>query len=317
MKTRCNKEQKFIVVDTEDLEIASVLSYSRIECFEKCNHKYKLKYIDKNYSDDSAIALDVGTLCHYIMEMKYSDKSNEEMLNVFSYGYCDFDNKIKGLKEIEETYGFEFYEKNEKTGLSYDDKLNLFKNRFINEEIDDQWVTIGIEKEFQILFNDKAVIKGFIDRVDRNKVTGEIRVVDYKTNSKPFEKSFLAVPLQMYIYGLACYELYGEYPTEYIYDMLFLDIKQIGGTSKTFLQNGFKKLNNRLDSIAWFNEIGSEHMKPKPSPLCAWCEFSTTNPNAKADYKDLCEYHSLWTPDNKTFKVNKEWVAPTEDSGWN
>ena len=316
MKVRCNKEQKFIVVDIDELEINSILSYSRIECFEKCNYKYKLKYIDKNYSDDSAIALDVGTLCHYIMEMKYKGMSNEELLNIFQNGYLDTEVTVNGINKIEDEYGFDFYEKNEKTGISYEDKLNSFKERFLNESIDEDWETIGTEKEFQILFNDKAVIKGFIDRVDRHKETGVIRVVDYKTNSKPFEKSFLSVPLQMYIYGLACYELYGEYPTEYIYDMLFLNIKQIGGTCKTFLQNGFKKLNNRIDSISWFNEIGADHMKPKPSPLCAWCEFSKTNPNSTELYKDLCEYHSLWTPTNKTFKVNKDWIEPVDEYGW-
>lgn len=316
MKLRYNKGQNFAVVDTDELEINSVLSYSRIECFEKCNYKYKLKYIDKHYSNDSAIALDVGTLCHYIMEMKYKGMNNEAMLEVFNNGYTDCETTIKGINEIENEYGFDFYERNSKTGLSYEDKLNTFKQRFLKEVIDENWETIGIEQEFKILFNDKAIITGFIDRVDRHKDTGEIRVIDYKTNSKPFDKSFLSVPLQMYIYGLACYELYGEYPTEYIYDMLFLDMKQVGATSKTFLQNGHKKLNNRIDSISWFNDIGSEHMKPKPSPLCAWCEFSTTNPNATENYKCLCEYHSLWTPDNKTFKVNKEWIEPTSNDGW-
>ena len=316
MKVRGNKEQKFIVVDIDELEINSILSYSRIECFEKCNYKYKLKYVDKNYSDDSAIALDVGTLCHYIMEMKYKGMSNEELLNIFQNGYLDTEVTVKGINKIEDEYGFDFYEKNEKTGISYEDKLNSFKERFLNESIDEDWETIGTEKEFQILFNDKAVIKGFIDRVDRHKETGAIRVVDYKTNSKPFEKSFLSVPLQMYIYGLACYELYGEYPTEYIYDMLFLNIKQIGGTCKTFLQNGFKKLNNRIDSISWFNEIGADHMKPKPSPLCYFCEFCGNNPNVQDKYKELCQYYSLWQPNNRVFKTNKEWVAPITESGW-
>lgn len=311
---KVNSKQQIIKVNLKDLLIKSVLSYSRLETYEKCPYKYKLKYIDKNYSSDSAIALDVGTLCHYIMEMKYKDINNDELLDIFVNGKED--ENIMGIKQLDEYYGFDLYEINAKTNTSYNDKLTAFKSKFLDEKMDEDWEVLGTEVEFNFVFNDKAVIHGFIDRIDQHKETGDIRVIDYKTNGKVFDKKFLATPLQMYIYSLACYELYGKYPVECIYDMLFLDLKQIGGT-KGYMDRGFKKLDGLIESLAWFDELGYEYMSPKQSPLCYWCEFCENNPNAN-EHKDKCEYYSLWTPDNKSFKVNKEWVAPVNDDndGW-
>lgn len=309
-----NSKQQIIKVNLEDLMIPNVLSYSRLETYEKCPYKYKLQYVDKNYSNDTAIALEVGTLCHYIMEMKYKGCSNEELLKIFLDG--DEIENIKGFNQLDEYYGFDLYEENTKTNTSYDDKLMAFKDKFLSENMEEDWRVIGTEVEFSFVFNNKAIIHGFIDRIDQHKGTNDIRVIDYKTNGKEFDKSFLATPLQMYIYSLACFELYGKYPVECIYDMLFLDLKQIGGT-KGYMQRGFKKLDGLIEALAWFKELGYEYMKPKPTPLCAWCSFCINNPNAN-EHKDKCEYYSLWTPDNKNFKVNKEWVAPVSDEsdGW-
>ena len=45
------------------------------------------------------------------------------------------------------------------------------------------------------------------------------------------------------------------------------------------------------------------------------CDFASKShtPNADRRYGGLCAYHSLWQPDNKVFKVNKEWI-PGEDA---
>lgn len=304
-----------------ELPINDVLSYSRIDVFKQCPYRYKLKYIDKNYTNTTSLALQIGTLAHYCMEMKYSGMPINDILTGLEVGFKNNNEVIKGLNELIEEYPFEFYEVNEKSGMSVEDKIKVLNNKLKNEITDEDWEVIGLEKEFEIVFNNKARIKGFIDRIDKNKKTGEIRVIDYKTNNKEYDKKDLATPLQMYIYSLACYEMYGIYPSECIYDMLFLDVKQKGGT-KGFLDRGFKALNKILDSMIYYQELGSNYLQPKPSPLCAWCPFSVTNPNSDPWYNNLCEYYSLWTRENKTFKVNKTWQSPTlenkddEIEGW-
>jgi hypothetical protein len=296
------------------LPIHNILSYSRIDTLS-CPLKYKIKYIDKNYPKGDSLALNLGSLCHKGLELKYQGENINTVWNKIINGCEDNGVKLLGIKDLKTEYPFDFEEVNEKSGLTYKDKLNTYKNKLFNEELEEDWEVIGTEVEFLILFNNKALIKGFIDRVDKNITTGEIRVIDYKTNNKEFEKAKLATPLQMYIYSLACYKMYGQYPSECIYDLIFLDKKQVGGT-KGYLKRGFDKLNKLLDEIIYYQEIGTEQMIPKPTPLCFWCDYCRQNPNSLDEKFHLCEYYSLWTPYEKTFKVNKDWIAPSSDDGW-
>lgn len=296
------------------LPIKNVLSYSRIDTL-KCPMQYKLKYIDGNYPNIKTLALELGSLCHKANELKYRGNNLDKIWNAVEKGIVDGKEKLNGISKLKEDYAFEFEEVNEKSGLTYTDKLNNFKHYFYTSKLEDDWEVIGTEVEFYILFNNKAIIKGFMDRVDRNIQTGDIRVIDYKTNNKPFDKKDLATPLQMYIYSLACYELYGRYPIECIYDLIFLNQTQIGGT-KGYLKRGENKLNKLLDEIIYYNDIGNDKMPPKPTPLCYWCNYCENNPSAEDERFHLCEYYSLWTPTEKTFKVNKEWNPLSLDDGW-
>ena len=332
MKNYLKKERCCKLGDNIELPIKSILSYSRIDLFRQCPMRYKLKYIERNYTDTTSLALELGTLSHYIFELKHTPNqkmSLDEIWDGFLNGFSttkevrneDGDlvekiERIKGYNELTDEYGFDIYTIDEKTGNCVDDRVAIMKDKFFNETIEDEWEVIGLEKDFEITFCNKAKIKGCIDRVDINKISGDIRVVDYKTNKKLFDKSKLSTPLQMYIYSLACYELYGKYPTECVYDMLFLNEKQIGGT-KGFMNRGEKALNKVLDSLIYYQDIGKEYMPPKSSPLCFFCDFCINNPNSDDFYNGLCEYYSNWTRENKTFSVNKEWQEPQNDnSDW-
>ena len=76
-----------------------------------------------------------------------------------------------------------------------------------------------------------------------------------------------------------------------------------------------KRLIKALDKI--FDQIDDCEQKglwkPNPTPLCHWCNFCKHNPDAH-EFKDECEYFSLWTPVNKSFAVNKEWNPEENNS---
>lgn len=312
---KINKDKSIINFNINSLPIKDVLSYSRIDCFKSCAYKYKLKYIDKNYTNDSSLALRIGTILHLGMELKYKKElSNKNILNIVYDGYEEEDgSKIIGINELKDEYPFE-WEEEDKYGRTYNEKMELYKERLF-EDIDDEWECIGCEVEFHILIEDKAIIKGFIDRVDKHKITGEIRVVDYKSSKKLYDKKDLATPMQMFIYALACKEMYGYYPSEFIYDMILIGEKQSAMTNG-WEKRGFKTLLSKLDALIIHNETNNIMMKPSSSPLCYWCSYCSNNPNA-TDGKELCEYYSLWTPSEKTFKTNKVWEMPiSDDDGW-
>lgn len=292
------------------------LSYSSLNMFVQCPMRYKLRYIDDNKSAVEALHLELGNILHKALEIKYRSIINEkdvnynELFDVIEMGVAEETEKDKGkflngLKQLREKYGNELFEEvDAKSGLSYNEKLDIFFE-YIQEDVDtSEWKPIAVELPFEFVFEDKVIFHGFIDRIDQN-LNGELRVVDYKSSNKLFSDKDLTTPLQMVIYALACKEIYNKIPVEYQYDMILLGEKQYV-TSKGFLERGVKKIQKILDDMEWCLAI--DEWIPKPSPLCYWCEFSETNPNAEWYTKGLCEYYCLWTPESKTFKRNKEYM---------
>ena len=186
---------------------------------------------------------------------------------------------------------------------SYEEKIKLF-DKVLHEEMEDTtWQPTYFEKPFEFVWDNKAILKGFIDRIDVKD--GQYRTVDYKTSKKIYDQSKLATSLQFGIYALAILNEFGELPIESQYRFILIDDEQYA------LTKGWeKRLIKALDKV--FGDIeASENKKlfiPKPTPLCHWCNFCTTNPEATI-YKNECEYYSKWTPTQKTFEVNKKWNA--------
>lgn len=290
-------------------------SYSKLSTFTQCPMKYDLKYNQGNYDQPDAIHLDLGNILHKVLEIKYrgiiekQEVPVEELIRISKEGVQEETEKDKGkciigISEIMEKFGFEkFVEVNEKSNLSYTDKLDTFYNYLANDKLNDEWKPFAVEQHFDFEYEGKAILNGFIDRIDINQ-KGELRVVDYKSSNKVFDDKELTTPLQMVIYAFACERLFGKIPVEFQYDMILLGQKQLA-CSKGYYNRGVKKLNKILDEIKEFES--KNKWKPKPTPLCHWCEFSNTNPNATFYLQDLCEYYCLWTPDKKTFEKNKEY----------
>lgn len=174
-------------------------------------------------------------------------------------------------------------------------RLETYLSRNPNLEIS------GIEQFFSINFQGN-VLSGYIDRVFHDRVENIYYVEDIKTRNKLFRDTELTTPLQFVIYVYALAENLGLDYTHFrcAYDLPFLDIKQEAGTAG-FVTRGLKKMRNA------FSEIAGKNFVPNPSPLCAWCQFSPTNPEQPEAGKLLCPYYSLWTRENRTHTVAHKW----------
>jgi len=298
----------------------SKFSYSKLDTFVQCPMKYKYKYVDGNYVQSDAVHLDLGNLLHKVLEIKHRNiidgipNDYTYLKEVYLKGIAEDTDKDKGnfiigVNDIKEKFGEDtFIEVNTKSNLSYEDKLETFLHYLENDLIGEEWKPLAVEINFNFDYEGKVILNGFIDRIDINK-EGALRVVDYKSSNKLYEDKDLTTPLQMFIYALACENIYGKTPVEFMYDMILLGEKQLACT-KGYYKRGLKKLNKILDSIFEAEKTGV--YAPKATPLCHWCDYSITNPNAPFYSQDLCNYYSLWTPDNKTFKVNRKFEESDE-----
>lgn len=298
---------------TEDDKNLPVFSYSKMEVFKNCPLQYRYKYIEKKYSQDTSIALELGSLCHYVLEQKgkmivSGEKVDYEKLNnILMNGVTETDEKTKeellGVNQLKRKYFEVWHEADNASGASYEEKIKLF-DKVLHEEMEDtDWKPTYFEKSFEFVWDNKVILKGFIDRIDTKD--GQYRTVDYKTSKKVYEQSKLSTSLQFGVYALAILNEFGVLPIESEYRFILIDDKQYA------LTKGWEnRLIKAMDKV--FGDIEASEKKsvfvPKPSPLCHWCNFCQTNPEATI-YKNECEYFSKWTPTQKTFEVNKKWNA--------
>ena len=294
-------------VREEDRGVLPVFSYSKIDTYRNCPYQFDLKYNQGKYSSDTSIALEIGSLLHYVLEQK--GKANRsidyEALNeIIQNGTSETDEKTKeillGVKALKKKY-WEIWNVPDSEGRTYDQKLELFDKVLHTEmEGEDGWRPYLFEHPFEFVWNNRVILKGFIDRIDLKD--GNVRTVDYKTSKKIYDSSKLATSLQFGIYALAILNQYGILPEESVYRFILLD-----ETQKALTKGWEKRLIKALDGI--FDKIDADNKSgvwiPKSSPLCHWCNFCSHNPDAK-EFKHDCEYYSLWTPDNKTFAVNRQ-----------
>lgn len=299
-------------VTEEDREKLPVFSYSKMEVYKNCPYQYDLKYNQKKYTDDTSIALEMGSLLHYVLESKGRaliagesidyDKLNEIIQN----GTSQTDEKTKellpGVKALRTKY-WEPFSVPDTEGRTYDQKLNIFDNVLHTEMETDDWQPYLFEHPFEFVWDNRVIIKGFIDRID--KKDDEYRTIDYKTSKKVYDSSKLATSLQFGIYALAIYKDFGVLPSESKYRFILLDETQ-SALTKGWEKRLIKSLTGVFDKIDADNASGV--WKPSPTPLCHWCNFCAHNPDAH-EYKNDCEYYSLWEPNNKTFAVNKVFDA--------
>lgn len=302
---------------TEEDRNLPVFSYSKLEVYKNCPFSYDLKYNKGKHSSDTSLALELGSLCHLILELKgKSLVAGEEvdynkLTKIIQTGYKETNEKTKevllGVNDLKKKYFDAWWEKCSASNMDYDEKLEIF-DKVLHEEMENtEWTPYLFEYPFEFVWDDKVVIKGFIDRIDTKD--GEYRTVDYKTSKKVYDRSKLATSLQFGIYALAILNDFGKLPVESLYRFILIDDEQ-----KALTVGWEKRLIKALDKVfeSIENNESGNIWSPKPSPLCYWCNFCSTNPNAK-EFKNDCEYFSLWTPENKVFSVNKEFDPNKKD----
>lgn len=216
--------------------------------------------------------------------------------------------RVLGINELKEKYFFEWVEPDDKSGLTYDQKLDIYFKNLSSMENDEEWKPMSCEEEFDFLYQNKYRLHGFIDKLDKN-IKDEIRVVDYKSSKKVFEDKDIKTPLQMFIYTLAVQDKYNTLPVAHLYDFIFINQQQ-SACSAGYLKRGETKLQKLFANIE--ESRTSKIYTPKPTPLCHWCDYCKTNPNASDKLKQECPYHSLWTRANKTYEVNMAFKAETQ-----
>jgi len=168
---------------TEEIKKKHV-SYSQFSNWYTCPHRFFRDYILKEKEFEDNLIMTFGTAIHetiqYYLKTLYNiGDTKAEELNTMEFFLESFKKQIEKKKIPHTQIEFdEFVEDGRNI-------LNEFKepsNR-LRHFPRDKWELLGIEDELNIEIRNNVVLNGFIDLILKEKISGNIRIIDIKTST--------------------------------------------------------------------------------------------------------------------------------------
>ncbi len=243
-------------------------SYSSVNAFETCPYQFKLVYIDKQNRIGNFFS-DYGSFVHEVIKKYFSDEL--EIYELYDYYQDNFADNVKILPPDFMLSVLDNY---------YDAGLKFFRNFDFNK---DKYESISLEKF--IRGNDcgiNVIIKP--DLILRNKKTGEITIIDFKTseikskNGKIDEKKLKGYKDQLNLY------------IQYIYFFKDIEIKKarlLFIRSNTSVEWEFDPY-EAVDVLFWFVETAKKIQKET-----RW-EYNNNNKfmcSVLCNVRNICQYN--------------------------
>jgi putative RecB family exonuclease len=257
-----------------------IYSYSKINTFEQCPLKFKLKYIDKIKIPTKSVETLLGFAVHSVLEYLHNEvktgriPSVDEIITIYNDTWQEnYDETVVVIVKKNSTKE-DYFNKGIKFIMSYYTKNYPFVDN-----------TIETEKEIFIELEEKIKIKGFIDRLVYNKEKDEYEIHDYKTsNSMPYQEQ-IDNDKQLALYSIAIKELFGQDKEVYlIWHYLAHNVKIYSKRTNEQLEELKKDILKQIKEIEQTNEF-----PPKISRLCDWCEYKSICPalKKKEEYESM------------------------------
>lgn len=181
--------------EAKELMKEKAWSFSRLSTYESCPHSWKLQYIDKKEQEQNAFAF-CGSLMHKAIEdILNGEKTPQEAA-------MDFREDVWEAPPLPKFLDGWFYK--------MQDNVSVWLSNFKMPSS-----VMGVEPAFEITFGDDK-LKGFIDLVTHKKDVG-IVVTDWKISKMFSGDDVKKKRRQIYLYGAACEQLYGEKPKRLVF----------------------------------------------------------------------------------------------------
>jgi putative RecB family exonuclease len=249
---------------------APSLSPSRAGDFMTCPLLYRFRVVDRIPERPSREAVR-GTVVHQVLEDLFDLPPVERTLDraaAMLPGAWD------SVREQDEVAATELFATPEEATEWLATAVPLLESYF---RLEDPTRLDPAERELRVetTLPDGLVLRGYIDRVDRN-AAGEVRVVDYKTGRAPGEGYEQKALFQMRFYGLVLWRATGTVPR--LLQLLYLGDEQVlrYEPEESDLVATERKVTALWAAIERAHSSGD--WRPSPSRLCDWCDHKSRCP---------------------------------------
>ena len=254
------------------------LSPSRTSDYLQCPLLYRLKTIDR-IPDSPSVAAIRGTLVHTVLEKLFEitpgNRSVAAAEDIFTQSMDQLAESSPDEYELLLNDSKDPVDSSRLASHAIKKVKPLLETYFTMED-PNRLEPFARELAVSVELTEDFVIRGFIDRVDKN-LDGAIRVVDYKTGKAPSERFSSKAMFQMRFYALAWWRMTETIPT-------MLQLMYLGNGQFLRYQPDERDLintENRILAIRRAIASSAENLDfpPAPSALCNWCSYKQFCPS--------------------------------------
>jgi putative RecB family exonuclease len=232
------------------------LSYSAMDTYENCSLKYRFRYIDKIETRRGPI-LGFGSFLHEALYRWYNQPVPVPPPVEGLLGY---------LNDAWDSSAFS----SAKEEKLYRDHARAVLTAYHQTNVASFRIPVALEQRFEIDVDGVSFV-GAIDRMDRHP-DGSYEIIDYKTSRRLPPLKYVERDLQLSVYYLAAWEIWGIRPDRLT--LYFLLPGQPLTTTRTAAD--LPALRDRIARVA--DSIRSGEFAPRENALCNWCDFRAKCP---------------------------------------
>lgn len=258
--------------------IPTTLSPSKVSAFKNCPLAFRFSVIDR-IPEPPSPAASKGTLVHHALELLMLREPDDRTPDA---ARADLDVAIAELADHPDFADLDLTD--DERAQFHDDAARLVANLF---DVEDPQAIKPIGLEIMLSVDiDGVTVRGIIDRLELDD-DGGLVVTDYKTGRAPregFEKSRLS---GVEFYALLCEETFGQRPSAvqlvHLGEPEVITYTPTAGTARGVRQ--------RTGAVwqAVRRACATDDFRPRPGPLCGWCNFQDYCPEFGGDPERVTE----------------------------
>lgn len=260
------------------------LSPSAFSAFKSCPLAFKFSYLDRLPQPPSAPA-SKGTLVHRALELLMlrapADRTREAAREDLRRARLDFaeDPEFTGLELTPEEWD------------QFHAEADALVDRYFELEDPTRVRPIGLELRLAVKVG-SLKLRGVIDRLELDD-DGELVITDYKTGSVPGERHELQRLAGVHMYALMVQRMLGKRPVRV--QLLYLTKPEaiIAVPSEQSIAGVTRKSEAVWKAIVI--ACSRDDFRPRPGPLCNWCNYQAYCPAFGGDPQNALELHGPGT----------------------